>query len=656
MVKLGNKLNWVSKHFLVQKPVWAFIKTHEIYARNSTKLCIFSNKIHGFAFCRHKKTTMKAKFLKTIFFITCSFFTTDNLFAQELLLPLKSNSALKNQRMPARVQSVVALSLPFIDDFSGALPYPNPSLWADAAVYINPNYGVNAPTYGVATFDGLNGIGEPYDNSTSNTYGVADYLTSQPINLGNKAPSDSVYLSFFFQPEGLGEQPDAKDSLVVQLKKSNGDWVSVWRKGGTILKPFKQVLLPVRNSAYFHGDFQFRFLNYASLTGNLDHWHIDYVRLAAVRTHTDTLIDDVSFRYTPQNMLAPYTQVPYSQLNGSNWQKPNLEITAKNLSTGARNLAYRYAAFNQTNNASISISPPNNVALGAGNEFLCVYPTTNIPILPQDSLQLKITYTLNTTPDANRSNDTVTHIQDFFNEFAYDDGSAEYGYGLNVTGGQIAYKFKLNRPDTLRAIKMHFAQIIEPINSSFSLRIWKHIANATNPSDLLLYEQEVTLSATDYGYINDFGTLIRLDTALALTDSFYIGWQQPDPKLLNIGLDRNNNPQNVRFYNINGSWLPSNISGTWLMRPVLNGNNLQFAGNQGLESAKLMVYPNPATDYIAFDLKTNCDAQIIDILGNVVGNYANVLGKIDVSKLARGVYFVRITEKNGKVFGAKFVK
>ena len=142
---------------------------------------------------------MKAKFLKTIFFITCSFFTADNLFAQELLLPLKSNSALKNQRMPARVQSVVALSLPFIDDFSGALPYPNPSLWADAAVYINPNYGVNAPTYG-----------------------VADYLTSQPINLGNKAPSDSVYLSFFYQPEGLGEQPDAKDSLVVQLKKKIG--------------------------------------------------------------------------------------------------------------------------------------------------------------------------------------------------------------------------------------------------------------------------------------------------------------------------------------------------------------------------------------------------------------------------------------------------
>ena len=46
---------------------------------------------------------------------------------------------------------------------------------------------------------------------------------------------------------------------------------------------------------YFYEDFQFRFRNIASLSGNNDHWNIDYVRLVANRAlvEQDTVIRDV---------------------------------------------------------------------------------------------------------------------------------------------------------------------------------------------------------------------------------------------------------------------------------------------------------------------------------------------------------------------------
>jgi hypothetical protein len=603
--------------------------------------------------------TLKYKKIYAILLAAC-LLATHRTQAQEILSPTPTNMVLARQTALNRTQTtpptaqtlggLVPLELPFVDDFSQSTPYPNPARWTDAAVYINAHYGVQPPTYGVATFEGLNGAGAPYDNTTTSTYGIADYLTSQPINLASKAPSDSVYLSFFYQPEGLGEKPDQKDSLVLQFKKNNGDWVSLWRKAGTTLQPFEQILIPVRNAVYFHGAFQFRFLNYASLTGNIDHWHIDYIRLAAARTYNSFNIDDVAFRYAPSNVLAPYTQVPYTQFLAMNpWQQPNLNIIAANLSSGARNLDYRYQAYNNNTNALIFSSAPNNVALSPANEFTCTYPTLTIPTTTNtDSLRLQINYTLNTTPDANRSNDTLRQYLDFYNEFAYDDGTAEYAYGLNVSGGQIAYKFRLSTPDTLRAIKMHFAQIVEPMNATFILQIWKNI---TDPAPI--YEQEVTLTPATYTSINDFGTLIRLDTLLAVADSFFVGWQQPTTKLLNVGLDKNNNPQNVRFYNVGGGWLPSNIGGTWLMRPILNATNLIFAGIKNTENdpkiSPIKIYPNPVTQgFLVMEIQENhrhtpitiCDMQGRTVWQNPANNHQNKI-TINTTQWAKGVYVLK---------------
>src|SRR5690606_24103151 len=105
----------------------------------------------------------------------------------------------------------ILLSLPFLDDFSQNYHFPDENLWQDINVYINSNYPKTPPSYGVATFDGLDSTGFPYDFSSQIAHGIADSLTSHPIDL--TVINDSVYLSFQYQAGGNGNAPEVEDSL-----------------------------------------------------------------------------------------------------------------------------------------------------------------------------------------------------------------------------------------------------------------------------------------------------------------------------------------------------------------------------------------------------------------------------------------------------------
>src|ERR1035437_3447726 len=73
-----------------------------------------------------------------------------------------------------------------LDDFSYAGPYPDTALWLDNEVFINRGFAKAPITLGVATFDGLNANGYPYNFLASPTSSLpADSLTSKPINLLN---------------------------------------------------------------------------------------------------------------------------------------------------------------------------------------------------------------------------------------------------------------------------------------------------------------------------------------------------------------------------------------------------------------------------------------------------------------------------------------
>ena len=91
-------------------------------------------------------------------------------------------------------------------------------LWLDNFAYVNETYPIDPPTIGVATLDGLNEKGLPYNKSSVLAYGIADYLTSRPIDLGGLANNDSVYFSFFYEPKGYGDYPNKNDSLLLEFK------------------------------------------------------------------------------------------------------------------------------------------------------------------------------------------------------------------------------------------------------------------------------------------------------------------------------------------------------------------------------------------------------------------------------------------------------
>ena len=157
-------------------------------------------------------------------------------FAQEYLTGLAGNPMIyhfnKENKVVKSTKIVYpkSLTLPFFDDFKQLSIFPDTSRWIDANVFINSNFAAFPPTWGIATFDALDATGQIYSQANSVQF-VADYLTSKPIRLDSVfspvpralSPSDSVYFSFYFQPQGYGNDPQLKDSLVLEFGYYDGD-------------------------------------------------------------------------------------------------------------------------------------------------------------------------------------------------------------------------------------------------------------------------------------------------------------------------------------------------------------------------------------------------------------------------------------------------
>ncbi|MBP9884577.1 MAG: hypothetical protein KBF32_14300, partial [Chitinophagales bacterium] len=164
--------------------------------------------------------------------------------AQESLLPLHYNAAQFSLKQQSTVRS--AVTLPFVDDFSYSGPEPDVLLWENNGAFINLTFPKDPVSYGVATLDGLDGNGIPYDTSSYSfsTIGPADTLTSMPVLMAGLSAADSVYFSFYYQPGGLGDVPNNQtfnlfnygvnfgDSLVLEFKDNTGSWHSAWQQDG----------------------------------------------------------------------------------------------------------------------------------------------------------------------------------------------------------------------------------------------------------------------------------------------------------------------------------------------------------------------------------------------------------------------------------------
>ncbi len=139
--------------------------------------------------------------------------------AQEILTPLGTT-----QKAPVRKGVAEARFLPFFDDFSHSNTYPDSTKWTDNNVLVNAGFPLCPPNRKGATFDVLDASGKVYSYAISNAF-IAEYLTSARIRLDSimepelraLTPADSIYLSFYYQPQGNGNPPEAQDSLVLQF-------------------------------------------------------------------------------------------------------------------------------------------------------------------------------------------------------------------------------------------------------------------------------------------------------------------------------------------------------------------------------------------------------------------------------------------------------
>ena len=115
------------------------------------------------------------------------------------------------------------------------------------------------------------------------------------------------HISCFFIKQGLGNDPQLTDSLILEFSSNtdslgNTIWNTIWKKEGGVLYEFKKFVYVFTDTNYLTDKFQFRFRNLASVTGNFDHWNIDYVKLDEYQISADTSsLNDVSFfRKTPK--------------------------------------------------------------------------------------------------------------------------------------------------------------------------------------------------------------------------------------------------------------------------------------------------------------------------------------------------------------------
>jgi len=619
------------------------------------------------------------------------------LFSQEVVTGLQSDPVIRQQYSLDK-QSTLKLavdtfpiSLPFFDDFSKGIVFPSSLRWIDHYAYVNTDYPVYPIDYGVVTLDAINDTGSMYPNAVGGPQPfIADHLTSRYIRLDSiftpvpraLHPSDSVYLSFYFQPQGRGLAPETADSLVLQFLLRPGydtiyptdsapthipeKWAHIWSVKGEALDTFymennvyfKRVMIPITDARFFKDSFRFQFYNYVTLASsgqpswqsNSNQWNLDNIYLNDGRSFSDTIHREIRFTDRSPSMLLKYQAMPYTQYSNdpSNEMADTLLIILSNRDTVSHQVKYSYDVV-QTGGSfaknyqspTFNILPYTQYAFG----YLS-HPPVNFtfPISSADSSEFTITHVIRDINTSSGYADTITGIQRFYNYYAYDDGTPEAGYGLKGTGAEMAYKFNLTKsPDTLRGIRVWFNHTLGRNNLQFFyLTVWDD--NSGLPGDTL-YSRLVLPYYSDS--LNKMLTF-RLEKPVKISGTFYIGTIQTTDDNLNIGLDTYNNSASNLFYNVLGDWVQSSISGSLLFRPLI-GKPLPL-GINALDPVTdaFRIFPNPCnTGKVNLSISEGNKARsgegwtisISSLTGQVMlrSEWKDV---IDVSVLPSGLYFV----------------
>ncbi|MEO5643303.1 MAG: T9SS type A sorting domain-containing protein [Bacteroidia bacterium] len=658
----------------------------------------------------------KTRFLVFIF---TAFLFAGKIFAQEHLVPLISNpiqaadaAQFANQRsaLVVATDTIVMPTAGFRDKFDYNSHRPDTTLWELDTVYLNRHYppgvfinrtwAMSPINLGVCTFDGLKWNGAPYDTAASPSgTGRCDELMTRPIDLSRKkitdttfttlTVGDSVYLNFWYQAGGRGYMPGTQDSILLDFNIPawntppydgfNMNWKNIWFHLGYNAgsdTSFHLVQIKLDSAAYFTPGFRFRFHNYASMCGSNDHWHIDDVFIRPGASINDTIINEASFVYAMPSFIKDFQAMPASHYKVNLNMISQVGISIRNNSNAARNVAYSYQVFDTPAytyaGGSATLLPfaqigYSNVPTHASP---LVYPANFSAGFADPGTDTGFIIIRHKLVDGARV-DSADFRQAFYNYYAYDDGSAEVGYGVYGQYSQLAYKFTMagDIADTLVGIQMYFLPVLDVPNlrqREFTLKVW---ADGGNQPGTLLYAKphqspDYVFGGTD-GTPNRFLTYAVDSSVIRFNpgQTYYIGWEQQAIDRLYIGFDFNTDHSDKIFYNTTGNWSPSIFDGSLMMRPVFGKLYPQGQDQSGItehvSGKTFSVYPNPANEMITIaglpSETQNVLVSLFDISGRevIAAQQINSNGTLDVSYLSAGAYFVQLRTKNGELMGTQ---
>lgn len=536
-------------------------------------------------------------------------------------------------------------------------------IWVDKFAYHNYTFASTPWSLGVASFDGLDETGFPYNISTTLT-GVCDYLTSKPIDLSANFPGDSIYFSCLVQPKGFGDEPEVGDSLVLEFYDAAlDDWNHIWAIGGSPLTDFKKVHIRLTQAAYFTDGFRFRFKNIGGRSGMLDQFHIDYVNLRTLSGVQDTLFKDFAIVYPFGSLLKDYTQVPWDHYKANSSGKMNDEFVAvvrngSNISENNQdgNVRVEYNGSLEGNFTMIAQDlSGGNINYAPRTAYESIHNFSGGYQYDPTKLGDEATFEIIGAASAQFpnfiQNDSCFSQQHFGNVYAYDDGSAEAAYGTNQVQARLAYKFTPYQADSLIGVQMRWVPSVIDVSSDlFLLSVWGD--NGGIPGSVL-YEDEFFFPRSPIyeDSMNSFTNYYLADTLkLPITGTFYVGWRQIDARPLNIGLDWNTPNADKIFYSFNAgsTWTNSSFAASLMIRPIFSTeDNKDLSIPTPTESIAWEVFPNPTNG--AVSLKWNREnvftgATCFDAQGRIVGIIPAESQdlQLDLSNSPAGIYFMHL--------------
>jgi hypothetical protein len=286
------------------------------------------------------------------------------------------------------------------------------------------------------------------------------------------------------------------------------------------------------------------------------------------------------------------------------------------------------------------------------------------PILKSDhsdSALFSIKAFIKTNRYDRKQNDTIISYQLFKNFYCYDDGSAEYGYGLqgnNIAGATVAYRFPIYQQDTLIAVDIYFTPTVNNENLAyFNLYVWNDKSGI--PYDSIGGKPECK---------TDFGHFVRyyLEKPILVPTTFYVGWQQIDETFLSVGYDRNTPCNSNILYNLDGTlqcWTVSSLrqKGALMIRPVF-GKSSDMQSLLYNSSSTFTVYPNPAFAgfYLKVPEKENGKTgklMIMDLTGKIyIARTIQTDNYISINAISSGLYIIKLVYPDGNQYFAKLIK